>query len=122
MAPESWQADGKQIAIGPNARQYVWYSGWPQFLPSRFLFFGASTGPNLEKDLTPDIKAYVGYSTGFKGSIYNTTDIFAPAVKPETIKDLEGGIKSELFDHRLRLNAAVYHYDYEHLQVTSLTR
>ena len=77
---------------------------------------------NLEKDLTPDIRAYVGYSTGFKGGIFNSADIFAAAVKPETIKDIEGGIKSELFDHRLRLNAAVYHYDYENLQVTSLTR
>ena len=77
---------------------------------------------NLEKELTPDIRAYVGYSTGFKGGIFNSTDIFAPAVKPETIKDIEGGIKSELFDHQLRLNAAVYHYQYDNLQVTSLTR
>ena len=77
---------------------------------------------NLEKDLTPNIRAYVGYSTGFKGGIYNDADITAPAVKPETLKDIEGGLKSELFDNRLRLNASVYHYAYENLQVTSLTR
>jgi iron complex outermembrane receptor protein len=77
---------------------------------------------NLEKDLTSSIRAYVGYSTGFKGGIYNDADITAPAVKPETLDDIEGGFKSELFDDRLRLNAAVYHYDYNNLQVTSLTR
>jgi iron complex outermembrane receptor protein len=77
---------------------------------------------NLEKDLAPNVTAYIGYSTGFKGGIYNDADLTAPAVKPETLDDLEGGIKSELFDHRLRLNMAVYHYDYNNLQVTSLTR
>ncbi|MBV9508832.1 MAG: TonB-dependent receptor, partial [Caulobacteraceae bacterium] len=62
------------------------------------------------------------YSTGFKGGIYNDADITATAVRPEMLKAIEGGFKSELFQHRLRLNAAVYHYDYENLQVTSLTR
>jgi iron complex outermembrane receptor protein len=77
---------------------------------------------NLEKDLAPDISAYVGYSTGFKGGVYNDADITAPAVKPETLAAIEGGFKSELFEHRLRLNAAIYHYNYNNLQVTSLTR
>jgi iron complex outermembrane receptor protein len=77
---------------------------------------------NMEKDIAPDVSAYVGYSTGFKGGIFNDADITAPAVRPETLDDLEGGIKSELFDRRLRLNIAVYHYDYNNLQVTSLTR
>ena len=77
---------------------------------------------NLAKDITHDVMAYVGYSTGFKGGIYNNQDINAPAVRPETLGSIEAGLKSELFDHRLRLNAAVYHYDYKNLQVTSLTR
>jgi iron complex outermembrane receptor protein len=77
---------------------------------------------NLEKDIVRNVSAYIGYSTGFKGGIYNDSDITAAAVRPETLDDLEGGIKSELFDRRLRLNIAVYHYDYNNLQVTSLTR
>jgi iron complex outermembrane receptor protein len=76
----------------------------------------------IQKDLTATTSAYVSYSTGFKGGIYNSNVVNAPAVKPETLSDVEGGIKSELFDRRLRLNAAVYHYDYKNLQVASLTR
>jgi iron complex outermembrane receptor protein len=77
---------------------------------------------NIQKDLTADISTYIGYSTGFKGGVYNFQDVTAPAVKPERLSDIEGGIKSELFNRKLRLNAAVYHYDYKDLQVTSLTR
>lgn len=76
----------------------------------------------IAKDLTSDVSTYLGYSTGFKGGIYNDQDIFAPAVKPETLSDIEAGAKSEILDRRLRLNAAIYHYDYRNLQVTSLTR
>jgi iron complex outermembrane receptor protein len=76
----------------------------------------------LAKDLARDISAYVGYSTGFKSGTFNEQNFFAPPVKPETLGDIEGGIKSELFDHALRLNLAAYHYDYKNLQVTSLTR
>ncbi len=77
---------------------------------------------NMAKDVTSAISTYIGYSTGFKGGIFNNQDVTAPPVKPETLDDLEGGIKSELFDRRLRLDIAVYHYDYRNLQVTSLTR
>jgi iron complex outermembrane receptor protein len=77
---------------------------------------------NLAKDLTSNVSAYVGWSTGFKGGVFNSQDIFAPAVKPEKLDDVEAGFKSELLERRLRLNAAVYHYDYKNLQVTSLTR
>jgi iron complex outermembrane receptor protein len=77
---------------------------------------------NIQKDLAAGISTYIGYSTGFKGGVYNFQDVAAPAVKPERLSDIEGGIKSELFDRKLRLNAAVYHYDYKDLQVTSLVR
>jgi iron complex outermembrane receptor protein len=77
---------------------------------------------SLSKDIVQDVSAYIGYSTAFHGGVYNGQDIFAPAVKPETLDSLEGGVKSELFDHKLRLNMAVYHYDYKDVQVTSLTR
>jgi iron complex outermembrane receptor protein len=76
----------------------------------------------VAKDIARDISAYVGYSTGFKSGTFNEENFFAAPVKPETLGDIEGGIKSELFDRTLRLNIAAYHYDYKNLQVTSLTR
>jgi iron complex outermembrane receptor protein len=77
---------------------------------------------NLAKDIARSISAYVGYSTAFHGGVYNSQNILSAAVKPEKLYALEAGVKSELFDHLLRLNAALYHYSYKNIQVTSLTR
>ncbi|MFA5495892.1 MAG: TonB-dependent receptor [Porticoccaceae bacterium] len=40
---------------------------------------------------------------------WNVRATTAPAFGPEEIKDIEVGFKSDLFDHRLRLNAAFFH-------------
>lgn len=77
---------------------------------------------NLAKDIAPDVSAYVTYSTAFHGGVFNSQDIFAAAVKPEVLDAAEAGVKSEFFNRMLRLNAAVYHYNYKNVQVTSLTR
>ena len=56
---------------------------------------------------TPDINAYVRYATAYlAGGI-----ISGVAFKPETTKAVEGGVKSELFDRRLRLNVAGFYQE-----------
>jgi iron complex outermembrane receptor protein len=75
---------------------------------------------SLGKDLTRNIMAYAGYSTGFKGGTFNTASLHDKPVQPEHLSDAEAGLKSELFDRRLRLNLAYYHYDYTNMQVTTL--
>jgi iron complex outermembrane receptor protein len=64
---------------------------------------------------TQDILVYAKYSTGFVsgGSIAG----FAFAV--EKAKSVEGGIKSELLDHKLRANLAVYWAKYDDAQSSS---
>jgi iron complex outermembrane receptor protein len=42
-------------------------------------------------------------------------------VVPETIDAYELGAKSEFLDHRLKLNAAAFYYDYTNIQLTALT-
>jgi iron complex outermembrane receptor protein len=39
---------------------------------------------------------------------------------PETLTAVEVGVKTRLFDNRLRLNASIFHYDYNNLQLTQV--
>jgi iron complex outermembrane receptor protein len=63
-----------------------------------------------------NILTYVKYSTGFISGGQLATIEFAP----ETAKSYEIGVKSELFDHRLRSNLALFHVDYGLIQQITL--
>lgn len=82
----------------------------------------------LDHRFTPDALGYVQFSTGFKSGLYNTTTLqsvpgqpasVALLVRPEKIAAYEIGIKSDWLDRRLRLNTAVFYYDYEDQQVNA---
>jgi iron complex outermembrane receptor protein len=75
---------------------------------------------------SPDMMLYASYSQGYKtGSwttrlsdpnpTYNSTLFF----KPEFAKSEELGFKSELDDHRVRLNLALFHTKYDSIQLNS---
>lgn len=72
----------------------------------------------LNHNFTPDIMAYATVSTGYNSGQFNTGNAAAPAVQPEKLTAYEAGIKTQLFDRRLRFNASAFHYDYSDLQVT----
>jgi iron complex outermembrane receptor protein len=59
---------------------------------------------------------YAGWQKGFKAGGY-TANTCGDPFEPESIEGPEIGIKSQLFDDHLRLNAAAYYYDYKNLQV-----
>jgi iron complex outermembrane receptor protein len=61
---------------------------------------------------------YLSYATGFLSGGFSETcaTVSRCAYDPETNKNLELGYKADLFDSRLRLNAAVFRTDYENLQ------
>ncbi len=69
-----------------------------------------------------NVMAYASYSTGFKAGSFDTRaqavllgtgDI---PVKPEELVAYEVGLKSELLDRRMLLNASVFYYDWKDLQ------
>ena len=66
---------------------------------------------------TDDIQIYASASQGFKSPTYNTVNFFGPPdpVKAEEITAYELGIKSELLDGTLRLNAAVFRSEIDEL-------
>ncbi|WP_165772295.1 TonB-dependent receptor [Niveispirillum lacus] len=86
-------------------------------------FTDSSVRLGAEYKLTDDVLAYASYAQGFKSGGWTTrltapepTGI-APDFEPETADTYEAGIKSELFDRRLRLNGAVFWTDYKNIQV-----
>jgi iron complex outermembrane receptor protein len=72
---------------------------------------------------TDDVMVYASWSKGFKSGGW-TTRLSQPILdgsqaefKPEFAKTSEIGIKSQLLDNRLLLNAAVFHTDYSDIQL-----
>jgi iron complex outermembrane receptor protein len=66
---------------------------------------------------TSDFLGYVSYNRGYKSGLFSTDSFTAPAVKPEQIDAYETGVKSELFDHRVRVNLSAFYYKWSNIQV-----
>ena len=62
--------------------------------------------------------AYLSYSRGFKSGGYNYPASLNAVLDPEIVDSYEIGLKSDLFDGRLRINSAVFASDMKDLQVT----
>jgi iron complex outermembrane recepter protein len=76
---------------------------------------------NVQYDFTDDLMAYAQFSTGFKGGGVNPRPFFvqqAIPFGPETLESHELGVKADLFDRRVRLNAAGFFSKYKDLQLT----
>ena len=71
--------------------------------------------------VTRNILAYASFSRGFKSGNYNiiTYNSTSPT-KPEGIDAYEAGLKTELFDRRVRLNGALFYYDIKNPQVEQI--
>ncbi|GAA0302892.1 TonB-dependent receptor [Sphingomonas oligophenolica] len=76
---------------------------------------------NIAYKITGNINAYAQYSTGFKGGGVNPRPYSASQVQsfnPEKLATWEIGLKSDLFDRRVRLNLAAYTSRYKDIQLT----
>jgi iron complex outermembrane receptor protein len=70
----------------------------------------------LNYDFSDDTMAYLSASKGFKGGGFNVAEC-AGAFDPETIWAYEAGVKTQLFEKRLQLNAATFVYKYDDIQI-----
>jgi iron complex outermembrane receptor protein len=73
---------------------------------------------------TDNIMTYAQYSTGFKGGGINPRPFYKEQVQPfgpEKLNTAEIGVKSDLFDGRMRLNADAYFGWYKDIQLTALS-
>ena len=71
--------------------------------------------------VSADVNVYAQFSTGFKGGGVNPRPYYILQVqpfRPETVDAFEVGFKSELFDRKLRFNAAAFYNKYKDMQLT----
>lgn len=74
-----------------------------------------------DHEFSDDLLAYASYATGFKSGgwspdCFSLAACFLP-VEEETLDSIEIGLRSDLFDNRLRLNATYFFNTYENLQI-----
>ncbi len=77
------------------------------------------TTPRLVLDwrVTDDVMLYASYAEGYKAGGFNSAgEILAPAFDPEEVTNYEIGMKSTWLDNTLRVNLALFSYEYDNLQ------
>jgi len=79
-------------------------------------FDGVSWLASLNYKVNPETLVYLKTSKGFKGGGWNLRLPAAPPFAPETAQDIELGLKSDLFQNRLRANIAAYRTSYKNKQ------
>jgi iron complex outermembrane receptor protein len=72
----------------------------------------------LDHQFTTNLLGYVSYDHGFKGGGFNLSSPAAAPFYPEQLDAYQAGLKTEFFQHRMRLNVATFYYDFKDLQVT----
>ncbi len=71
----------------------------------------------VDHKFTDDIMAYATYSRGYKAGTFNTLPLDQKALEPEVVDTYEIGLKTELFDRRVRLNIAGFWNDLSNPQI-----
>jgi iron complex outermembrane receptor protein len=81
---------------------------------------------SINYQATPEVFFYGTVSRGFKSGGFSDTDNDKQSAlrpfSPEFVWNYEGGVRSEWFDHRLRLNGTAFYMDYTDLQVSVITQ
>lgn len=75
----------------------------------------------LDHDFAPNVTGFVSYNRGVKSGGYNISTPINPVYLPEQLDSYEGGLKSELFQRRVRLNVSGFYYNYKNIQVPAFS-
>lgn len=97
------------------------------FRPTLSIPLVASTGftssdfkAGFDWQATDWVFVYGNYSTAFKSGGINFGSPINLAYNPEKLRAWQGGVRTEWFDRRLRLNLDAYHYKYKNPQITQV--
>ena len=124
---KSFDAEGKVLSLGPDSMDNI-YSPAPLKEP-----YNIQVDKSWKK-LTPRVllewspvertMVYGSVTRGFKGGGWQSAaanaTVASLAYNPETAWNYEIGVKSELFDGRMRFNVAAFYTDFKDLQVEQL--
>ena len=75
---------------------------------------------SLDHKPSEDVLLYASYNRGFRSGTFSPVNLAQPAVAPEILDAFEVGAKSDLLDHRLRLNASAFYYKFKDIQLATL--
>jgi iron complex outermembrane receptor protein len=81
---------------------------------------GTSYLASFNAQVTPDVLLYAKTAKGFRGGALQARAPQVAPAKPETDTDYEIGIKSDWFQHRLRVNLDAYDTEYSNKQETQI--
>ena len=87
--------------------------------PGKADFTKTTWKAGFEWDARDAVLVYGAVSNGYKAGGFNLTSNGAPYA-PETIMAYELGMKSDLFDRRVRVNVDTFYYSYDDMQLTTL--
>ena len=75
----------------------------------------------FDYQLAEDVMGYISYSKGYRAGAYNGLAIAGPQqiylTEPEELDAYEVGVKSQMLDNSLQVNASVFLYDYKNQQL-----
>jgi len=126
------------VGLGPDTGTSYWSQTIP-VLPTSLVKFvpglGAQSAPTpafgqangnvsgmigADWKLTEGLMAYASVSQAYRGAAFNGQATISPKeltfAKPEILRSYEIGMKSEFWDRRAVVNAAVFDYDYRDMQ------
>ncbi len=111
---------GRSAAAGYPSLVNLLYSDLPLAVDKSYDTDDLSGKIGLDWTPRDDVLVYLSYSKGFKsGGFDGSTILRESATEPfdaETLWSTELGFKTTLLDGSLRLNGALYHYDFEDMQ------
>jgi len=73
---------------------------------------------SFDHRFSTEVLGYVSYNRGFKSGGYNAGVPTDAPYNSEVLDAYEIGLKTDLWDRRVRLNTAAYYYDYKNIQVS----
>lgn len=73
---------------------------------------------SLDHRFSEELLGYVSYNRGFKSGLFDPLTQPANLLRPEVLDAFEVGLKADLFDRTVRINAAAFHYDYQDIQIS----
>jgi iron complex outermembrane receptor protein len=97
------------VPLLPEVESEVTFSDWTPMI-------------NIAYRWTPELMTYFNWAEGFKSGGFDqrfaVPEPEPTRYRPETATSFEAGLKTDLFDNRLRLNVAVFHTDYQDIHLT----
>lgn len=76
---------------------------------------------SVDQEIGEGVLGYLSYNRGIKSGGFNMINAGTPGYKPEILDAYEAGLKMQLFDRKVRINAAAFIYDYQDIQVFNIT-